>query len=162
MLEKSTNTSFNLPNFGKDLDEVLKLNSKVVSRSLINEFIASSFDDFISEKEIADAGTLADALTNVKTRLTNPNYYINSYETELTAIDKLIQIEKVAGSITVNDINKKKKEKMNLLNEKSNIILVAIFLVHIGFAYSFRESRYELIILALAFIYISSIVCFPN
>lgn len=41
--------------------------------------------------------------------------------------------------------------KRNLLNEKSNIILVAIILVHIGLAYSFRDSRYELIILALAF-----------
>lgn len=108
VFEKSTNTSFNLPNFGKDLDEVLALGSKVITRSLINEFIASSFDDFISNKEIEDAGSLADALSNVKTRLTNPNYYINSYQTEFTAVDKLISIEKVAGNITVTDINKKK------------------------------------------------------
>lgn len=46
--------------------------------------------------------------------------------------------------------------KRDLLTEKSNFIVVAIFLVYIGLAYSFRESIYELIILALALASFSS------
>ena len=93
--------------FGKDLDADLALNGKIITKTLINEFIASSFDTFVTADDIAHAGSLATSLSNIKVRILDSNYQIESYETEFTAVDKLIQISTVAGNLSIQDVDKK-------------------------------------------------------
>ena len=100
-------SDYDLIEIGKNLDDIVAHNSKVVSKSLINEFLSSSFKDYVTEDCISHAGKLATSLSTIKSRLVDPNYEIASYETEFTAIDKLIEISEVAGAVTITHIEDK-------------------------------------------------------
>ena len=97
----------NLGKFGEALDTITSSNSKVITKSLINEFIADTFNDFVPQTDINKAGDLADALKNIKSRLTDRNYTIKSYKTEFTAVEKLNEISSKAGKLTLDTINNK-------------------------------------------------------
>ncbi len=98
---------FSLIQIGKDLDDVIAYDSKIVTKSLINSFMEASFNDFVPTETISHAGKLTEPIKDIKSRLKDPNYNIASYETEFTAIDKLLEVSEVVGEVTITHIEDK-------------------------------------------------------